>query len=56
MSRVYEGVKTRVRVDCELSEEFEVNVGMYQGSVLSPFVFAVVVDVVTELAREGSLS
>ena len=56
VSRVYEGAKTRVRVDCELSEEFEVNVGMYQGSVLSPFLFAVVVDVVTELAREGSLS
>ena len=37
MLRLYEGAKTRVRVDCELSEEFEVNVGMYQGSVLSPF-------------------
>ena len=37
-------------MDCELSEEFEVNVGMHQGSVLSPF-FAVVVDVVTEFAR-----
>ena len=34
---LYEGVKTRVRVDCELSEEFEVNVGMHLGSVLSPF-------------------
>ena len=43
-------------MDCDLSEEFEVNVGMYQGSVLSPFLFAVVVDVVTELAREGALS
>ena len=30
--------------------------GMYQGSVLSPFLFAVVVDVVTELTREGMLS
>ena len=28
---------------------------MHQGSVLSPFIFAVVVDV-TELAREGALS
>ena len=45
---LYEGVKTRVRVDSELSEEFEVNVWMHQGSVLSPFLFAVVVDVVTE--------
>ena len=32
------------------SEEFEVNVGMHQGPVLSPFLFAVVVDVVIELA------
>ena len=26
--RLYEGAKTRVRVDCELSEESEVNMGM----------------------------
>ena len=30
--------------------------GMYQGSVLSPFIFALVLDVVTEFAREGVLS
>ena len=29
---------------------------MRQGSVLSPLIFAVVVDVVTEHAREGSLN
>ena len=27
---LYEGAKTRVRVDCELSEEFAVKVGMHQ--------------------------
>ena len=48
----YGGAKTRVRVDSELSEEFEVNVEMHQGSVLLPFLFAVVVDVVTKFARE----
>ena len=37
-----------------MSEELDVNVGMHQGSALSPF-FAVVVDVVTEFAREGAL-
>ena len=51
-----EGAKTRVRVDFELSEEFEVKVGMHQGSVLSLLLFAVVVDVVTEFARLGALS
>ena len=30
--------------------------GMHQGSVLSPFLLAVVVDVVTEFAREGAQS
>ena len=40
---LYDGAKTRVRVDSELSEEFEVKVRMHQGSVLSYFPFAVVV-------------
>ena len=31
---LYEGARTRVRVDSEMSEEFEVNLGMHQGSVL----------------------
>ena len=42
-------------MDSELSVEFEVNVGMHQGSELLHFVFAVVVDGVTEFAREGTL-
>ena len=40
---LYEGAKTQVRVDSEFSEEFGVKVGMHQGSVLSHFLFAVVV-------------
>ena len=42
-------------MEYQLSEEFEIKVGMHQGSVLSHF-FAVVVDVAAELAREGVLS
>ena len=34
---LYEGAKTRVRVYFDLSEEFEIKIGMHQGSVLSPF-------------------
>ena len=52
---LYEGAKTRVILDSELSEEFEVKLGMHQGSVMS-FLFALIVDVVTEFAREGALS
>ena len=52
---LYEGAKPRVRVDSELSGMFYVKVGMHQASVLSPFLFAVVVDVVTEFARECAL-
>ena len=39
-----------------LSEEFEVKVGKHQGSMLSPLVFAIVVDVVTENVRNGLMS
>ena len=53
---LHEGVKTTVRVDSELSDDHEVKVRMHQGFVLSPFLFAVVVDVVTKFAREGALS
>ena len=31
MMSLYEGAKTRVRVDSDLSEEFEVKLGMHQG-------------------------
>ena len=48
---LYVGAKTSVRVDSELSWEFEIKVGMHQGSVLSPFCFVIVVDVVTRLVR-----
>ena len=53
---LYVGAKTRVRVDSELSDKCEVKVRMHEGSLPSPFLFAVVVDIVTELAREGALS
>ena len=53
---LYESAKTRVIVGQELSEEFEVKVGVHQESVLSPLVFAIVIDVVMESVRSGLLS
>ena len=53
--RLYEGARTRVRVDSELSEPFEVKVGVHQGSVLSPLLFITVMDVLSEGVRRGLL-
>ena len=53
---LYEGVKTKVRVGSAYSEEFEIKVGLHQGSVLSPLLFAIVVDVVTEKARRSGIN
>ena len=50
---LYEDSKTKVNDESEFSEEFYVAIGVHQGSVLSPLLFAFVVDVVTENAREG---
>ena len=36
-STLYHGAKSRVRVDCELSEKFQAKVGMHRGSELSSF-------------------
>ena len=43
----YKGARTKVKVGTHLSEEYEVNVGVHLGSVLSPLSIAIVVDVVT---------
>ena len=50
---LYEGAKTSIRVESELSDEFEVKVGMHQGSVLLHFLFAVVVDAAIVRRRCG---
>ena len=50
---LYDDAKTRVRVGSAYAEELELKVGVHQGSVLSPLLFAIVVGVITENARSS---
>ena len=49
---MYKNVKTSVKIDGKQSEKFEVKVGVHQGSVLSPLLFVVVMDKITNDVRE----
>ena len=50
---LYTEACTVVSTDAGLSESFEVKVGLHQGSVLSPLLFAAVMDFVSSEARRG---
>ena len=50
---MYEGTKTVVRCAVGTTESFKVKVGLHQGSALSPFLFAVIMDrLMDEVRRE----
>ena len=49
---LYNGYKTAVSIDRELSTSFSLKVGVHQGSALSPFLFIMVMDVLTEDVRD----
>ena len=51
----HKGCKTAVSIDGEISSSFSVKVGIHQGSALSPLLFIMVMDVLTEYVRDGSL-
>ena len=53
---LYHWVNTKVRVGSESSEEFLIQVGVDQGPALSPLLFAISVDVISENAREGLMN
>ena len=52
---LYKGFKTAVSVDGEMSNSFSVKVDIHQGSALSPPLFIMVMDALTENVRNGSL-
>ena len=56
---MYNNARSRVRVGSEYNEEFEVGVGVHQGSVLSPLLFIIVLEALSRdfrLAVTGSCS
>ena len=50
---MYHNARARVRVGTSLSEEFEVKVGVHQGSVLSPLLFIIVLEALSAEFRTG---
>ncbi|KAK3524837.1 hypothetical protein QTP86_007578 [Hemibagrus guttatus] len=52
---MYERSRTVVRCAVGQTEEFKVEVGLHQGSALSPFLFAIVMDQLSEEVRQESL-
>ena len=52
MKDMYDGAKTTVRCAAGLTKEFEVGVGLHQGSALNLFLFAIIMDKLTEDIRK----
>ena len=50
---MYTNAKSRVRVNNSYTDEFEVNVGVHQGSVLSPLLFIIVLEALSREFRTG---
>ena len=51
---MYDGARTTVRSAARLTEEFKVGVGLHQGSALSPFLFTIIMDKLTENIRKDA--
>ena len=50
---MYEEAKTVVRTPCGDSAGFTVNVGVHQGSILSPLLFVIVMEAITRGSTKG---
>ena len=44
---MYDGIRTRVRTLVGVTNDFPIGTGLHQGSVLSPFLFTIVMDELT---------
>ena len=53
---IYENVRSSVWVCKGLSDEFEVKFGVHQGSVLSPLLFIIVLDALSQEIRRFQLT
>ena len=53
MKATYENARSRVRINDTYSDEFEVKVGVHQGSVLSPLLFTIVLEALSWDIRVG---
>ena len=49
---MYRGCQTKVRSETGKSDSFNVDVGLHQGSTLSPYLFVILMDVLTEGVRK----
>ena len=52
---MYKNIATSVRIVVEKSEKFEAKVGFHQGLVLTPLLYAIVMDEITKDIREGGV-
>ena len=50
---MYDGVQTAVKTSQGVGDEFEVRVGVHQGSVLSPLLFTIVLEAISKQSRDG---
>ena len=51
---MYKNMTSKVRVNSLFTDEFEVKVGVHQGSVLSPLLFIIVLDALSSEFRTGT--
>ena len=51
---MYDEATTTVRCAARLTEEFEIGIGLHQGSALSPFHFAIIMDKLTQDIRKDA--